>query len=89
MQVHKHSFNEGHKLHVLESKFHFIEISILHATKHVIQCVKKNMGKKCNWNYDNYTVVLTLNPAAPENGIIFSLPQAVLASQIKSFAIPQ
>jgi hypothetical protein len=35
------------------------------------------------------TVVLTLNPAAPENGIIFSLPQAVPAGQIKSFAIPQ
>jgi len=38
-------------------------------------------------NFD--TIVLTLNPAAPENGIIFSLPQAVLAGQIKSFAIPQ
>jgi hypothetical protein len=36
-----------------------------------------------------HTVVLTLNPAAPENGIIFSLPQAVPAGQIKSFAIPQ
>jgi hypothetical protein len=36
-----------------------------------------------------YTVVLTLNPAAPENGIIFALPQAVPAGQIKSFAIPQ
>jgi hypothetical protein len=35
------------------------------------------------------TVVLTLNPAAPENGIIFSLPQAVPVGQIKSFAIPQ
>jgi hypothetical protein len=38
---------------------------------------------------NGYTVVLTLNPAAPENGIIFSLPQAVPAGQIKSFAIPQ
>jgi hypothetical protein len=45
MQIHKHSFNEGHKLHVLEKKFHFIEILILYAAKHVIQCVKKNMGK--------------------------------------------
>ncbi len=36
-----------------------------------------------------FIVVLTLNPAAPENGIIFSLPQAVPAGQIKSFAIPQ
>jgi len=36
-----------------------------------------------------YIVVLTLNPAAPENGIIFSLSQAVPAGQIKSFAIPQ
>jgi hypothetical protein len=35
------------------------------------------------------TVVLTLNPTALENGIIFSLPQAVPAGQIKSFAIPQ
>jgi hypothetical protein len=33
--------------------------------------------------------VLTLNPAAPKNGIIFSLPQAIPAGQIKSFAIPQ
>jgi hypothetical protein len=33
--------------------------------------------------------VLTLNPAAPENGIIFSLQQAVPAGQIKNFAIPQ
>jgi hypothetical protein len=54
MQVYKKSFNEGHKLHVLEDKFHFIEILILHATKHVIQCVKKNWENKCNWNYDNY-----------------------------------
>jgi hypothetical protein len=38
--------------------------------------------------FKHYTVVLTLNPAAPENGIIFSLPQAVPAGQIKSFAIP-
>jgi hypothetical protein len=38
---------------------------------------------------NHYTVVLTLNRAAPENGIIFSLPQAVPAGQIKSFAIPQ
>jgi hypothetical protein len=45
---------------------------------------KKNMG----W-FDWNTVVLTLNPVAPENGIIFSLPQAVPAGQIKSFAIPQ
>jgi hypothetical protein len=36
-----------------------------------------------------FTVVLTLNPAAPENGIIFSLTQAVPAGQIKSFAILQ
>jgi hypothetical protein len=43
------------------------------------------MMKPCNL----ITVVLTLNPAAPENGIIFSLPQVVLAGQIKSFAIPQ
>jgi len=35
------------------------------------------------------TIVLTLNPAAPENGIIFSLPQAIPTGQIKSFAIPQ
>jgi hypothetical protein len=48
MKVHKQSFNEGHKLHVLENKFHLIEILMLHATKHVIQCVKKKWGKKCN-----------------------------------------
>jgi hypothetical protein len=41
------------------------------------------------WLSQEYTVVLTLNPVAPENGIIFSLPQAVPAGQIKSFAIPQ
>jgi hypothetical protein len=35
------------------------------------------------------TVMLTLNPATPKNGFIFSLPQAVPAGQIKSFAIPQ
>ncbi len=37
--------------------------------------------------FEYITVVLTLNPAAPENGIIFSLSQAVPAGQIKSFVI--
>jgi hypothetical protein len=49
---------------------------------------QKNFFKKYLFHI-HYTVVLTLNPAAPENGIIFSLPQVVPAGQIKSFAIPQ